>query len=456
MTTQEITRLAAHLHPGQQEIRESDAKVTLVIAGTGSGKTSYIPLWILEERERIAETSPKSHGLVIAPYKILTRTTKPAILRVLEDKLGLGEWENKQDGIWKFYDHHGGGYIYFASADTPESIEGAHVHWAVMDECGQRQFPLDAFRAVERRVRFHSGRILGTTTPYVLGWLKDLADDVKAGRRPDVKIINFPSTANPKFPKDEYERARATLPAWQFRMFYEGMFDRPAGLVYSMVDDTHWIDWRDLPVPDENGNGENWMEWEGYAGGDLGFNNPTAFLYGALSPDDVLYIFDEYYERGHTDRENARAAPHKNKVRTMWLDPSSPEAIEELVQQGWRAQKCESHEVKAGIVAVIERLNTHRLVFVRGRLADTSRELDSYVWDEKIADKVVKLHDHAMDALRYMCWGLRRAHTAMPEGGQGKGRSTGLRLTRRGPDIDEEEFPMPQSRLAGLPGRIRR
>jgi len=30
----------------------------------------------------------------------------------------------------------------------------------------------------------------------------------------------------------EYERAKRTLPAWKFEMFYNGNFSRPAGLIY--------------------------------------------------------------------------------------------------------------------------------------------------------------------------------------------------------------------------------
>ena len=76
----------------------------------------------------------------------------PAFLWLAERQLGLGEWESKADGIWRFHD---GTPVYFRSADTPESMEGAHVAWAWIDECGQRQFSEAAFRTVERRVRFH-------------------------------------------------------------------------------------------------------------------------------------------------------------------------------------------------------------------------------------------------------------------------------------------------------------
>jgi hypothetical protein len=373
------------LHPGQQRAHDSQAQVVSVLAGTGGGKTSYAPRWCYREYERT-----RGSGLIVAPHKILRRTTMPAFLGYAAH---LGEWESKVDGIWRW---HAGGYVYFASADTPESIEGAHVSWAWLDEHGQRQFPRQAWEAVQRRVRYHRGRILGTTTPYVVGWLKELWDDWRNGDRPDVEFISWSSNANPGFPQEEFERARATSPEWQFRMFYLAEWDRPAGLVYAEANDDSWV----------SGLPEGASDWPLYAGLDFGFHNPTAIVYARRSPDDVLYICDEYYESGRTDAENARAAPVG--CQRAWGDPSAPEAIREFGQQGWRIAPCERHEVKAGIVEVLERLRSGRLKFARAACSELARELDSYVWDDRRPDTVVKEHDHACDALRYLCWGLRR------------------------------------------------
>lgn len=379
----------ASLHEGQQRAIDSKAKVVMVIAGTGGGKTSLGPLWLLSRYQ------PGHSFLVVAPHKILVRTTMPTTLAIFETKLRMGRWQNKNEGLWRFDD---GGFIYFCSADTPESIEGAHVHAAWMDECGQRQFPVQAWEAVQRRVRFHAGPILGTSTPYVLGWLHDLHVAWQRGERPDVEFITFPSIANPRYPREEFERARRTLPAWQFRMFHLGVWDRPAGLVYADIGDDCWVS--SLPPEADT--------WDIYAGLDFGFNNPTAVVYGALSPDDVLYVYDCYYESGRTDADNACLAPRPERLYAAWGDPSSPEAIEEFRRAGWPIVPCERHEVRDGILAVIERARTGRLKFVRGGLADLSREMDGYVWDERRPEMPVKGNDHALDALRYLCWGLRQ------------------------------------------------
>lgn len=466
-------RMEVTLHPGQQRAQDSQAKVIAVIAGTGGGKTSYAPLWAFTEWVKLRDQGKQEIKiLVVAPYKILKTTTMPAFLRLFETKLRLGSWESRADGIWRFSGNHGSGYVYFRSADTAESIEGAHVHMAILDEAGQRQFSEETFRAVERRVRFHQGRILITTTPYVLGWLKVLADASKmpprdkrgrknAAARPDVEVITFPSIANPKFPEDEFERARATLPPWMFRMFYLGEWDRPAGLVYSMLRDEHWIEFSEMP--------KGWERWPGYAGVDFGYNNPHAQIYGSLSPENVLYVFDEYYQTEKTNHDLARSAPHKEKVAMAWGDPAAPEAIAEFVQQRWHITACPRHEVLDGLREVFERLATGRLIFVRGRLTELAKELDSYVWDAEHPDKVIKLHDHGADALRMLCQGLRSIGQSLPDQPISPGRMGSWALAAS--SLEEEAIRVAASafspsgsmhlgsrslgsRLAGLPRSI--
>jgi hypothetical protein len=87
----------------------------------------------------------------------------------------------------------------------------------------------------------HEGRALITTTPYDLSWLKQLFwDPWEAAKRnhPLIDIIRFDSTENPAFPKREFERARESMPAWRFDLFYRAIFSRPAGLIYGSFDET--------------------------------------------------------------------------------------------------------------------------------------------------------------------------------------------------------------------------
>lgn len=454
------------LHYGQQAALSSTKPQVFIVAGTGGGKTSFAPVWAMAEHQRCVERRGNDspiNGMVVAPYKILTTTTIPAFLRLFRRKFNLGDWESKGDRIFGL---HSGGHIYFRSAESPESVEGAHIDWAVMDECGQRSFARLMYDALLRRLSLREGRLLGTTTLYYVGWLDAIthaaeSQDHNEGARlgidvDQIEVIRFPSTANPGYPLELFEQKRRTLPDWQFRLFHLGERARPEGLVYEMMTDEHWINADDIP----HGPEENPDHWPVYAGADFGFENPTAVLYASLSPDDVLYVFDEYYERRRTDAANARAAPHAG-VRMAYADPSAPEAIAEFREQGWRITGCPRHEKRLGITEVIERINTGRLRWVRGRLEQHQREIDSYHWDDKHPDQVVKVDDHTVDCLEYLCWGLKHGGI-VPLGDQqtAPGRLAGLPGRTGAATYPDDVVTVGRrrggSRLSGLPGAVRR
>jgi len=113
-----------------------------------------------------------------------------------------------------------GGRVIMGSADNPLSLEGAHVRAAWLDEAGQ----MDAlvWDVVRRRTAFYQGRILITTTPYFWNWIKtEVYDKAVSGEDPDIELVTFDSKTNPYFPVEEFERLRATMPDWKFKMFYE-------------------------------------------------------------------------------------------------------------------------------------------------------------------------------------------------------------------------------------------
>ena len=119
----------------------------------------------------------------------------------------------------------------FGSAVNPESLESATAKAAWIDECGQDDFRLESWEAIQRRLSLHEGRVFGGTTPYNLGWLKQIVYDRWRAGEADFDVIQFRSIDNPAFPISEYERAKRTLPTWKFRTVYDGQFDRPAGLM---------------------------------------------------------------------------------------------------------------------------------------------------------------------------------------------------------------------------------
>ena len=173
--------------------------------------------------------------------------------------------------------------ILFFSATNPESIESATALGAVLDEAGQNQFKRGTYEAVLRRLSLSQGRVLFGTTLYNLGWFKtEVYDRWKAGDK-DYDVIEFPSIMNPAFPREEFERARQTMPAWKFDMFYRGATaNRPA--LFTTAFDTDACVKR-FPIP---------PHWPVYVGHDFGQANPAAMFYAHDPVSGEIYPFHEY------------------------------------------------------------------------------------------------------------------------------------------------------------------
>lgn len=371
------------LHKGQLKALRSKAKYVVVLAGTGSGKTFLGPIWIAKEIEKGAREI-----LVVSPtYLMFQRVVLPHVIRFFKDT----ELLEKYKGTERVMELKTGTKIYFGSSDNPFSLEGVHVDAVWLDEAGQMK--REAWAVAKRRVGVKNGRILITTTPYNLGWLKqEVYDEWKKGN-PDFEVIQFPSIMNPYYPKDEFERARKSLPEWQFRMFYLGEFVRPEGLIYVDFDSRkHIIE----PFPLEG--------WK-IAGIDIGYNNPTAIVFIVIDKDGRAFVYREYYERYKTFDEiinDFLEITQNENIDEVYVDPSEPAFIKALRQKGVNVREAKN-DVKEGIGMVISLFKTDRLFIFRGckNLLD---EIENYRWkkvNEEIKDEPVKEYDHACDAMRY-------------------------------------------------------
>lgn len=388
------------LHPGQSRAWKSDARFVFIVAGTGGGKTWFGPMWLYREIQR----HPQDNYLVVAPtYGLLQRVTFPEAKRFL-DTFAPGEYKAME----RAYYLPTGGKVFFGSADRPLTLEGVHVRATWLDEAGQMK--REAWDVALRRVGFHKGRILATTTPYNLGWLKtEVYDRWKAGDS-DYEVVQFPSIWNPAYPKEEFERAKETLPDWKFKMFYLGQFARPEGLVYQDFDPgRHVVEPFEIPA-----------SWRRIIGVDFGYNNPTAAVWLAVNPDGVVYAYREYYQRNKLPEESGADIKQLSKderIDYAACDPSDPAAIEKYRRLGILARAA-NNAVKEGIEAVITLFKSNRLFIFRG-LVNLLDEIENYRWKEKqeqLKDEPVKEYDHALDALRYACMELgRRIRKPVPK-----------------------------------------
>lgn len=407
--------LTLDLHEAQSKVWQSDRRFTALIAGTQSGKTSYAPwhLW-----KWVRQFGSGDYLAATASYDLFKLKMLPEMLNTFEHVLRIGRYwagdkivELQDPTTGKFWasraDDRMWGRIILRSAQAPGGLESASVLAALLDEAGQDDFTLAAWEAVLRRLSLSQGPVFIGTTPYNLGWIKtEIYDRWRAGHS-DYLVVQADSTVNPAFPQAELERARETLPAWKFNMFYRGQFGRPAGMIYGDYDESlHLID--PFPIP---------LEWPRYVGLDFGANNTAKLWLAEDVARDALYVYRESLEGGKTTQEHVNdALKHATTERVVrWVGGSHSETQQ---RRDWGAAGIRVHEspivdVEAGIDRVIQLFKQNRLFIFntcRGlmdELGRYSRVIDDMGQPtEKIKDKETF---HRLDALRYIVgWKLGR------------------------------------------------
>ncbi len=396
------------MHPGQARAWQSTARFVFVLAGTQAGKTSWGPWWLWREIQRCGSGD---YLAVTASYDLFKLKLLPELRMVFEHLLGYGRYwsgdkimelrdpetrrfqaQRADDPMW--------GRIILRSAQSPGGLESATAKAAWLDECGQDDFTLENYEAVLRRLSIHQGRVLGTTTPYNVGWIKQEVYDRWANGDRDYDVIQFPSTINPAFPRAEYERARSTLPGWRFSMFYDGQFARPAGLIYGDFTDAMLIDPFAIP-----------LDWERVVGIDFGGAN-TALVWLACDPrSDVWHAYRESLSGDKSTaehvRETAQVAAGCSDVRYIGGTSSETQQRMDWRAAGLRVEESWVTSVEPGIDRVVGLIKANRFRVSR-TLKGLQDELGSYrrKLDDagNVTDEIVdKRAFHRLDALRYAC-----------------------------------------------------
>lgn len=413
LITIEDGKAIIRFHSGQQEAWDSKERFTFVFAGTQGGKTSFVPWWLNREVDLTA--SPKGDNdylAVTATYDLFKLKLLPEMRRVFEFILHRARfWASEKvlelsDPKGKFWarrsDDPMWGRIILRSAQSPGGLESATAKAAVLDECGQNDFTLDDWEAVQRRLSISQGRVLGATTLYNRGWVKSQIYDPWREGKGGFKVVQFPSFLNPSFPREEYDRIAATMPKWKVNMFYRGEFDVPEGLIYSPFD-TAMDTCPDFDIPPE------WVRWGGI---DFGGVHMGATCYAERPEDQHLFLCKEYLAGDMPIAEHA--ATLKAWGCRRWFGGSGSE-------EHWRREfaihampivQPPVSDVEVGITSVYGVLAGHELTVFKSckrwldEVGTYSRVIDS---DGQATDKIAdKETFHLLDSSRYVLSSIRR------------------------------------------------
>lgn len=415
------------VHKYQAAVLGSTSRITFAFAGTGGGKTCIAPLWLVRQFDKHEGKSPtKPRYLVVSPtYKIFKQSR---MLDALHETLDGTKYQGKHNKTENIYYLGTGGEVFFRSADTPDALEGGQYKALVIDEAAKISY--DAWVKASARVGAEQGPILGITTPDINNWihnevfqladgeLKDFKDgSIRKSRDGTIAVVQWHSTVNPTYSKDELERQRRILPDAVFRRRYLGEFAKLEGLVYGTFSEAV-INTEDQKPPKQLPSPVIRVA----ISIDWGWNDPLAILVGCECQDGRIYIVEEMYGsqigietiRTEVQRLKKYWANDSDVVEGgyfagIYCDHSRPELIEWLCKGGIRAQKKSVPLIETGISMVDQRLRAGFLKVYDSciHLIDEAkfyqRKSDR---DGDMGEKPIDKNNHAVDSLRYLISGL--------------------------------------------------
>lgn len=288
-------------------------------------------------------------------------------------------------------------------------IRGSTVGVALCDEISL--MPRGFFQMLLSRMSPKGARLYGTTNPdNPYHWLKaEYLDNAELKAKRILWSDHFTMDDNPNLEPEYIETQKQLYTGYFYKRFIEGLWVVAEGAIYrdSWSEDLVY-DNKDEPGALRARGGHQLR----FIAVDYGTTNPMVFL--DIYDDGKLYwVVREYYwdstveMRQKTDAEHADdlaefIGPERNAK--VIIDPSAASFKAEMIKRGiWHVDA--DNDVNDGIRIVSMVLNKRMARFCRQTTQNTIKEMQTYAWDSKAAqrgeEKPLKMHDHSPDAFRY-------------------------------------------------------
>lgn len=378
-------------HPAQYDFITSPAKFRAFVGGIGSGKT-YIGC---SEMVAFATANPGNlHAIVAQTYPMLRDATQRTFFQVCPEE--LIERFNKTRNEVKLID---GSEIIFRSADEPENLRGPTLASFFLDEAARSSKKTWHIMMGRLRAPGVDCKAWATTTPKGFNWVYE--EFVKK-KRDNYEIFYCKTSENPYLSPDYISALNEAYSGAFAKQELEGQFIGFEGVVYpGFSRSLHEIS--ELPVFKKVLVGLDW-----------GWTNEMAAAVCGIDGDDRLYVIEEFYKKQTLIEDFVKVCKgykEKYDVTAFLCDPSEPEHITQLRREGLNAQEA-NNEVMPGINKVAARLDKKgdgkARFYVHEDCINTLMEFENYRYPEvkegkAVQEKPVKLFDHLMDCVRYVC-----------------------------------------------------
>ena len=240
-------------------------------------------------------------------------------------------------------------------------------------------------------------------------WVKRTFYDLKEEERKAKKIffLNSPTTANlDNLPKDYLDTLKSQYSERDFKRWAMGDWQNLYGLVFSEFSE---VDNIIPPIKfSDIGSGEKIL-----IGGDYGWRNPSAFLWGVKTYDDDIIIFDEFYKSeclpDELARENLRYGTFTTYMDYAIKRPDRDGKClwDTLIKYGLRL--AESNKDEMNNIVTVNSLFKQKRLFICSNCVNLIWEIKNYKFKEQrigsesnLDETPVDKDNHAIDAMLYL------------------------------------------------------
>ena len=421
-------------HPKQVMFHKSPAKTRLFIGGNRSGKTeggtAEDVLWCMKRHPLrwipVGADDPIRGRVVCVDFlEGVDKIVLPAVARKIPPSILIdGSWERSYDKNNHTLYFNDDGFLEFMSYEQDiDKFAGTSRHFVHFDEEPPREIYIECMA----RLIDTGGHSWMTMTPLDgMTWVHDEIY-VKSAYDPGFFSIEVDMDDNPYIGEQEKEAFLSTLSVEERQSRKQGRFVALGGKIYPNFGPKNIID----PVIPDRAH-----LWLGMM--DHGLNNPTAWLWAAVTRDGTFIVFDEHYEsnevvRYHAEVVNKRASQHGRLTDYNVGDPSianrdpiTGTTIQLEYNDNGVLIVPANNEVRGGINRVKSYLGQEEVVgssgevlqkkiitrlYITRNCVNLIHEMSRYRWarwatkrmaaDRNKKDEPHKKDDHACDALRY-------------------------------------------------------
>ncbi len=404
-------------HEKQITFHKSTAQGRLYIGGNRSGKTVggiVEDIFILRGQHPYREVKPgpvQGRIVTVSYIEGIQKIVIPELSRWLPPSdLINGSWEDSYSKSERTLMLSNGSSVELMSYDQKlEKFAGTSREFVHFDE----EPPKDIFTECKMRLIDTAGCWYITMTPVEgMTWVYD--DVYEPGLIPGsgMQVIIIDTEENPYISNAEIETALSGLDANEKKARKEGKFVQLGGLAFKAFTEDHVFP--DTTPP---------LEWTHYISMDHGLNNPTCFLWHAVSPSGAVITYDEIHDNERLVHDYAKQVTEKNGAngrRPPDIYVADPAIAQRNGQTGDSIQTAYAmaglpfvlgnNDVKIGVEKMNRYLQQGRWV-ITGRCPNLIRGLQRGRWkvyenakkrrESNLREELVKKDDHATDSARY-------------------------------------------------------